>query len=315
MSEELAGESAEELIAVAAAQNFSVSKPQLARWHREDLLPRPVRRSLGRGRGMISIYPLGTRERLLALCAIHREERRLPYVGWRLWWAGGEVPVHQIRVFMEEAATEWQSAVQALAKRGQRSKLAWDYIDRAATARTDRGTLRRARKRVGSKRFSTFAALMLDAASGTFPDNTEKDDEDILLRGLGLGRARTDVVGDAQPWFQGDVVQEIRRLSKLLRSVDLPRHLKITSDSDLCQARDDLRSLFQMINAFSRMGEAILGRGAFGVGAFAQAIGTLGAADQALLLMFWLGLRSRGLGANMDTLLAVARGIQGGEVE
>src|SRR5260370_42014632 len=72
------GETAETLITSMQAHGFTVTRPELARWHRAGLLPRPERHSLGRGRGMISIYPHGTADQLLALCRINRSEKRLP---------------------------------------------------------------------------------------------------------------------------------------------------------------------------------------------------------------------------------------------
>src|SRR5438445_768462 len=80
MSDGVAAERADDLIALAKASGFHVTKTQLARWHRAGLLPRPVRRQgLGRGKGTISIYPAGTGTQLLALLVIRTRERGLGF--------------------------------------------------------------------------------------------------------------------------------------------------------------------------------------------------------------------------------------------
>src|SRR5438132_1681698 len=106
------GETAEALIVRLSAQGFTVTKTELARWHRAGLLPRPLRRSLGRGRGMASIYPPGTADQLLALCTIHRSEKRFPYVAWHLWWEGYTIPLSSIQEFLEGARAQWQQGIE-----------------------------------------------------------------------------------------------------------------------------------------------------------------------------------------------------------
>src|SRR5258708_37957549 len=101
------GDTAEALMTSMQAHGFTVTKPELARWHRAGLLPRPERHSLGRGRGMVSVYPSGAAVQLHVLCLFHRSEKRLPYVAWRLWWAGYDVPIQYARQFLEEAAATW----------------------------------------------------------------------------------------------------------------------------------------------------------------------------------------------------------------
>src|SRR5438034_7454182 len=92
MNDVVLGERGDDLITLAAASGFRVTKTQLARWHRAGLLARPVRRQgLGRGKGTVSIYPPGTGKQLLSLVAIHSRERRLPFVAWKLWWEGHNI--------------------------------------------------------------------------------------------------------------------------------------------------------------------------------------------------------------------------------
>jgi hypothetical protein len=70
---------------------FVVSPQQLARWHRMGLLPRPVQRGKGRGRGTVTLYPGGTSRQLVELCSARSGTRDLVRVGFRMWWRGFDV--------------------------------------------------------------------------------------------------------------------------------------------------------------------------------------------------------------------------------
>ncbi len=85
------GETRQELLDLARDNGYEVSSPQLARWHREGLLPQPEVRRLGKGHGTQTVYPPGTEDQLLALCAIRDKKWRLGPTAWYLWWAGYEV--------------------------------------------------------------------------------------------------------------------------------------------------------------------------------------------------------------------------------
>src|SRR5215207_5229172 len=107
-------ESREELLSLARSSGFDLSEPQLARWHRAGLLPRPTQRPLGRGHGTQTVYPPGTEGQLLALCGVHAEVRSLDRVAWHLWWAGYDVSIDCIREFLSSVVAEWDEKAQGL---------------------------------------------------------------------------------------------------------------------------------------------------------------------------------------------------------
>ena len=55
------------------------------------LLPRPLQRGQGRGRGTVTLYPGGTSRQLVELCRARSGTRDLIRVGFRMWWRGFEV--------------------------------------------------------------------------------------------------------------------------------------------------------------------------------------------------------------------------------
>jgi hypothetical protein len=89
--------SRDEVIGYASSLGYIVSGPQLARWHRAGLLPRPRQRPLGRGLGTQTIYPPGTSVQMVALCQIKAEEHRLDRVAFRLWGEGFTIEPDVIR--------------------------------------------------------------------------------------------------------------------------------------------------------------------------------------------------------------------------
>jgi len=306
------GETAEALIVRLSAQDFTVTKTELARWHRAGLLPRPLRRSLGRGRGMASIYPPGTADQLLALCTIHRSEKRLPYVAWHLWWEGYTIPLSSIREFLEGTRAQWQQGIEELRQLHEYPEKLSKLLGRTAVMRFSQKTLAQARKRVGRENFPTFMKVLADVGSGTFEGyaihpETGIDERGIVEKGLGLQRARTNRLADAGPWLTGDTGAALQELSSRLRHHPLGEDLSTVSEAELTEAREDVRCFLSAFESISRTFDRIFSRGAFGFSVFADVIRELGPRDQAIVLLFWRMFRSWGLGPNMDLLLGVAR--------
>jgi hypothetical protein len=307
-----AGETAEALIAQMSSRGFHVTKTELARWHRAGLLPRPQRHSLGRGRGMFSIYPQGTADQLLALCTIHRSEKRLPYVAWCLWWEGYPISIASIRHFLEGAREQWQQGIEGLRQLHEHPEQLTKLLDHTAVIRFSHKTLAQARKRVGRKNFPTFMRVLADVGSGTFEGyainpETEVDERWIVEKGLGLQRARTNRLADAEPWLTGDTGVVLQELSSRLRHHPLGEDLSTMSESELTEARDQVRCFLAAFESISKTFDLMFSRGAFGFSVLASAIREFEPQDQAIMLLFWRMLRSWGFGPNMDQLLEVAR--------
>jgi hypothetical protein len=112
-------ESRDDLIKLAASLGYAVTAAQLARWHRAGLLPRPSQRSLGRGRGTETVYPVGTSVQLVALCHMKDEERRLDRLAFGLWWDGFTVDLNVVRVLLKATAEPMEGKLREAATSGQ----------------------------------------------------------------------------------------------------------------------------------------------------------------------------------------------------
>jgi hypothetical protein len=281
MNHEVAGESADDLISLAKAQGFRVSKHQIARWHRFGLLPLPQgRRFLGRAAGSQTIYPAGTGAQLLALLEIHAKERRLPYVGWLLWWAGYRSPIRkQVPNVLERVVVLVDKAIESKLELGA-------FEGRRLTEKA----VSRARRRVGRKPFPQFVRLILDAARGR-AGQLDPIKADLLERGLGLDRARDDRVKGAEPWLQGDIDGALRYLPEVFHPDELRQNLESADDQDLEGARDEVRSLISVLKSFASITELIFGPHAFGLDIFRD-LDTSEPLIQAFLLLVWLDLRT-----------------------
>lgn len=311
VQERMGEQSADDLINSLASE-YTITRSELARWHRAGLLPRPRRCSLGRGRGMESLYPLGTGEQLRALCRIHQTERRLVQVAWRLWWEGYAVPLEVITPMLEQACQAWQQGLEELARLQVNPEEFATQLERGAIQRTSRKVLTRVRKRIGRQRFPHFIEVLARIGSGTFTGYTDasvagKDERWIVERGFGLDRAQKNRLADAPPWVTGDVSLVFVELSARLREYPFGAVLQGMSDTALQRDRDEVRVFFSSLAEMSRIFDMLFSPGAFGFSIFADIFEDCGPQDQAMLVLFWRLMRSWGFGPNMDQLLGVAR--------
>jgi hypothetical protein len=286
MSAMAAGISADELLAVAQEHGFTVSHVQRARWHRKGWLPVPDTQHLGKGHGTRSIYPEVARDQFLTICAVPERQRRSPLVEWCLWWRGYEMPMTTIRAFLGQAAAEWETAIRELRTPNGLSDTAVDAVERLQTQRLPRGHLRRARKRVGADRVPTYGYLVLLIAVGGFAGWRDPDDAEIVEKGLRFRQGRSR---QADKWVPKDIAPDLVQLSQLLGNRPFTRVLGSVTDSDLTTARDELGRFVGRIGMLSREVARALG-----VDLLKDAIAEPSSTSEAMLLLFWMVLRTAG---------------------
>jgi hypothetical protein len=106
------------LLEAAKVAGFVVTPQQLARWHRVGLLPRPVQRGQGRGRGTVTLYPGGTSRQLVELCRARSGTRDLIRVGFRMWWRGLEVDFTLVERVLRGTAARLDERVRSHSEEG-----------------------------------------------------------------------------------------------------------------------------------------------------------------------------------------------------
>lgn len=271
-----------ELLELAHDHGYQMSPPQLARWHRDGLLPQPKQRPLGKAKGTESVYPPGTAEQLLALLEIHNVNRRMTDVAWKLWWAGYSVDMEIIRKRLREVASKLiELQDQVLSEDGLGlSSVALNWIDDSAKTRLPK-PLADARQRVKPENFPNIAEILFEVLSGTFTGfqlnpNTQSMERSVedFESALGLKRARTDSLSTTAPWLGGspnEVEGFIRDLSSWLGQRPWYDLIETSSDDDLNRSRDDVRAFFGLFSGFMAFAEEAFGRNAFGMVALAKA--------------------------------------------
>ncbi len=253
-------ERGEDLRAFATAAGYSVTKEQLARWHRAGLLPRPETRHRVGERGTESLYPPGTGVQLVALCQLHATNHRLGHVGFRLWWQGYPVEASVIREFATKVATELDEASQSFAgildESGELTPVAaagLANVKRAPSA--VRQVHRRASKRGTDP--TGFAQLVTAMARLTVRGDIEATQEqlDILQQGLGLDAAQLGALAGDETVLQtgGDSAGR-----ELMQGLFVPGRLSLVlrqvTDAELVATRDQARLMF---GAFSTLGKVL----------------------------------------------------------
>lgn len=195
------GETREQLLVLAESRGYRVTEHQLARWHREGLLPRPKQRSLGRGRGTQTVYRSGTGQQLLRLCEIHLDgkEKRLLYVAWRLWWEGYEVSLKSVRHFLRRVAASLEKELDSLIDpdTGEVSEARWEKWMKSSHEGRLARPVGKMRRRLGSDLMPALMSIMLEVPLGLYQahpvtglEDAAEDDSDtgIVGRALGLDR-------------------------------------------------------------------------------------------------------------------------------
>jgi hypothetical protein len=206
--------SADDLVNCAQRQNRQVTSWQLERWRKADLIPRPRKRSLGRGKGFESRYPPGSCDQLVAVCDLHRTERRLDYLRFALWRQGFPIPHDALKKTLDTLAFR---SVRALKKdmRGDSPTDAAATVAAIAMPELPRSKMGRAMRQhlANDALLQQVLAAMLQFSFGGGPvlDKTATSDvdggltvADLLIRAMGLDVAQKEGIGDVGPWLPDD---------------------------------------------------------------------------------------------------------------
>ena len=305
MVNKAAGEDRQALLSLAREHNYAVSATQLVRWHRAGLLPRPHQQALGKGQGTQSLYPDGTGEQLLLLCALRQQERRFSYLVWKLWWSGYPVALAAIKQHLQKSSIRLSREMQERILQGIGDELgvlseqSLTFIEQLTEAHLDYKPLRRVRKRVGKKDFPTFMRLLMDIVAGTFKGYAASYDARetlvelrILAKGLGLDSTFINDDTNIEHYLGKFVIPMLQQASVWFRTLPWEHILPETTDFDLLQARDELRLLFSRGEHITPQQRQLMREYPVWSIALRSIFQATTIEDQAMLLLLWLALRS-----------------------
>jgi hypothetical protein len=92
----------DQLLAAVHRAGAKVTVTQLRRWCDVGLMPKPVRRGLGRGRGIVALYPAYAAWQAFVIARALREKRNLDDAGWVAWALGFPVTRFARDLLLEE---------------------------------------------------------------------------------------------------------------------------------------------------------------------------------------------------------------------
>ena len=293
-----------DILTLAQQQGYSLSAFQLVRWHRAGLLPRPQQQPLKAARGTCSLYPSGTGEQVLLLCSLHTHERRLAHLAWQLWLEGYRVEYGIIRAQLQQAAErishwmQWFAEVkQTVSQRDSEQVL--DLIERYAEGPLRLQPLRRIRKRVGRKHFSTFLSRLFELATEDNSEQASGNDEHewqldlrILARGLGLEKHFVNKQDALEPYLVQFLIPRLHWFLHYLQAVRWEELLKQVDDFAILQARDDLQTWLMRLGNARHYRDRLPNDYPRWEVDFQEIFRALPMTDQALVLVVWLALRT-----------------------
>lgn len=291
------------LVALASDQGFTVTPEQVARWHRDGLLPTPRQHSLGRGRGTESLYPSGTDNQLIALLRIHRKKRRLATVAWMLWWEKFPVSEALVRETLLTTSRKLARVTHRMVNpvNGGLSEEALQGLD-AGKFRLPMPVAAMARK-LPPGHVEALEEMVVEMLAGTYrsmPLDPSTADAFAMVSSFerlwGLERARTDALDGHGPWLTGtyeEVAGYVQQVAGLLRGVQWADLAQTAPWADVLRARDQLQKFTALMSMFSNAADQALGKGAFGFSMVGKLLskGLREPFPQSFMVLLWMIMR------------------------
>jgi hypothetical protein len=301
-------EPADWIVEQARNQGVSLSRRQLADWHRAGLIEEPDREFLGGSDGSESIYPAGTLRQAIACSILMKRFRSVERVGWELWMRGFAVSESYWRNPLGEAHEAFRDlqseSVEAADMNDDGppmlSDKAEENIAKVSQLRDPRPALRLARRRLGRQRFKEFLSIAISAMIGGFKlsdrgANESADPAHLLARLVGTEPAKNKARIPSSPFLtvSGQAVAEnLEAMADELPQIVLSLSPEGITEAQLASARNELVFL---INSFLsvRENEARITPGSTpDVKLIRRIFSDLSPKEQAIALLIWLSVRN-----------------------
>jgi hypothetical protein len=169
---------------------------KLERWHKEDVIPRPVVMHLGYGMGTRSMYPIQAGSQVLAVCRLLEQARSFDVIRFRLWQEGYPIPLPVLKKTIDRLAPLLRLIIPY--KEEQRYEAAEQQVDDILTKLTKRrsGFASRLMKRMSLDNLQSFFTIQMYLSYGINyifePSHFqgEASSMEILAEGLNLNELR-----------------------------------------------------------------------------------------------------------------------------
>jgi hypothetical protein len=151
---------------------------------------------------------------------------------------------------------------------GELTDFADDALDAARNIRIEQLPMSWTRRRVGANDFDLFLQSLLMVFAGRTVDLT---DEAIaqMEHGLGLDRARTDTLANTGgPWLDSDPRADFEHIGERASLEGMEKALTSASDTDLRQARDNVKAFVPVVSQLGRVLRETNDRWSHGYAAF-----------------------------------------------
>jgi len=273
-------ESADDLLAYAAAAGHPVTRTQLIRWHKRGLLPRPRARYFHGRKGAETYYPPGTSAVLLQVCELTSRTKSLDAVAWQLWWAGHDRNMDEVRDFManvfadlERTLAKVRKAVTLNEKYGKSNLTVRRYMNESPDLPAPLGTMRRRLNWGDRQEFPVLVDSLLRAMLG---DASPPSDDEInaLDRALRFDEGRVLPLRGSAGWNPAPDGAALTWMANFM-SQPLAKTLASASDHDLVIARDRAIALISFTTTFGETMSSLFPRSGLGWGFIGKAMDRL----------------------------------------
>ncbi|MGH1573237.1 hypothetical protein ACRAWG_24430 [Methylobacterium sp. P31] len=288
--------SADALLAQLATEGIAVTRDQLSRWQREDLIPRPIQRGLGRGAGSETRYPLHACAQVRRVAELMEQYGRVDRVGWQLWWEGFDIHERHWRPALASAA-KWLRKLSHIAARWQRLDEARD-VDRTGYERIAESSEAAAPFNIMWHRSpiegrARFIRLIGQICAGEVHvaqhhEQLENDaDVSAFVKLSALNQHKSDTILGIRFAFAEEIPAILHTLAISMKDIARSEPNDIGMNADLEMARDYMRESIAMVMNLYEATEWIYGRSAFGLKMLMRVFNNAPPTGGAVALLVW----------------------------
>lgn len=227
-------------------RGLRVSGHQLTRWNKAGLLPRPRRRSLGRGRGMASYYPAFAVVQALLIAGLLQIMRDLEDVRWAMWCFGFSVTEGVRQALLRDLEQNERRAKHTYTQ--FKSDVLQNPISQLTLGRAPRG-LGAVRRSVGRAHMETLGLMVYEMMLGCFGEKAAKYDRGDYAAAL-KGLYVITRPGERAVPTPNEIDGARKTLSTVSREFGLPalqRALREASAPVLCLVRNEATAFYQSL--------------------------------------------------------------------